>query len=232
MRIRSTPADSLRVGCSRCSPSRSRARHPDDLQRELHARRTDSPAPLAMRQLTWFGAGVLVMLGDAQLRLPPARAPRVPHLPGRCCSWCSRSRWSGRWAAARGAGSTSGRCRCSRRRSSKLALVLVLARYFSLTPPAKLGLREAAIPLVADVAIPAAAILAQPDLGSAALVVLVSVTMLVLRRACSIRWLALLALAGRAARAAALVAPQGVPAAAHPHLPRSRRRIRSAPAIT
>src|SRR5262249_44706759 len=73
----------------------------------------------------------------------------------------------------------------------KLALVLVCARHFSLTPPAKLGLREAALPLVL-MAIPAVAILAQPDLGSAALLVLVTLSMLVLGGV-RVRWLALLA---------------------------------------
>src|SRR5262249_8632420 len=73
----------------------------------------------------------------------------------------------------------------------KLALVLVCARHFSLTPPAKLGLPEAALPLVL-MAIPAVAILAQPDLGSAALLVLVTLSMLVLGGV-RVRWLALLA---------------------------------------
>jgi rod shape determining protein RodA len=70
----------------------------------------------------------------------------------------------------------------------KLAIVLVLARYFSRTRPAGLGLREAFIPL-ALTAVPAAAILAQPDLGSAAILVIVAVTMLVLGGV-RLRWLA------------------------------------------
>jgi len=73
----------------------------------------------------------------------------------------------------------------------KLAMVLVCARHFSLTPPAKLGLREALVPLVLTL-VPAAAILLQPDLGSAALIVLVTLSMLILGGV-QIRWLALLA---------------------------------------
>jgi rod shape determining protein RodA len=73
----------------------------------------------------------------------------------------------------------------------KLALVLVCARHFSLTPPAQLRLREAMLPLLLT-AVPAAAILLQPDLGSAGLIVLVTLTMLVLGGV-QLRWLALLA---------------------------------------
>jgi rod shape determining protein RodA len=73
----------------------------------------------------------------------------------------------------------------------KLAIVLVCARHFSLTPPARLGLREAILPLGLAAA-PAALILLQPDLGSALLLILVTVTMLVLGGV-RIRWLALLA---------------------------------------
>ena len=70
----------------------------------------------------------------------------------------------------------------------KLALVLVLARHFSRTPGARLGLRELVVPLILT-ALPAAAILAQPDLGTVAVLGVVSVTMLVLGGV-QLRWLA------------------------------------------
>jgi rod shape determining protein RodA len=73
----------------------------------------------------------------------------------------------------------------------KLAIVVLLARYFSRTRPGGLGLREAFIPLVLT-AIPAAAILAQPDLGSASILVIVALTMLVLGGV-RLRWLLALA---------------------------------------
>jgi rod shape determining protein RodA len=70
----------------------------------------------------------------------------------------------------------------------KLALVLVLASHFSRTRPGALGLREALLPLVLT-AIPAGAILAQPDLGSAAIVGIVAFTMLLLGGV-RLRWFA------------------------------------------
>jgi len=73
----------------------------------------------------------------------------------------------------------------------KLALVITLARHFSRTVERRLGLRAAVLPLVLT-AIPAAAILAQPDLGSAAMLLVVSVTMLVLGGV-QLRWLGAMA---------------------------------------
>src|SRR4029077_11521536 len=61
----------------------------------------------------------------------------------------------------------------------KLTLVLVLARHFSRTPGSRLGLRELFFPLMLT-AVPAVAILAQPDLGTVAVLGVVSLTMLVL----------------------------------------------------
>src|SRR5438067_3890405 len=69
----------------------------------------------------------------------------------------------------------------------KLALVLALARYFAGRYERRLGLRAALLPLVL-MAVPAAAILAQPDLGSAAMLGIVAITMLVLGGV-RLRWL-------------------------------------------
>jgi rod shape determining protein RodA len=61
----------------------------------------------------------------------------------------------------------------------KLALVIALARHFARTYEPKLGLRAAIVPLLLT-AVPAAAIREQPDLGSAAILGIVALTMLVL----------------------------------------------------
>jgi rod shape determining protein RodA len=61
----------------------------------------------------------------------------------------------------------------------KLALVIVLARYFARTHEKRLGIRYAVLPLLLT-AVPAAAILAQPDLGSAAMLGVAAITMLLL----------------------------------------------------
>jgi rod shape determining protein RodA len=73
----------------------------------------------------------------------------------------------------------------------KLALVVLLAHHFARTPGSRLGLREAMLPLLLT-AVPAAAILAQPDLGSAALLGAVALTMLVVGGV-RLRWLAAMA---------------------------------------
>jgi rod shape determining protein RodA len=150
----------------------------------------DTPAPMAMRQLTWFAAGLLVMLGMLSFDyrrlerhayliyvvalLLVLAVPLIGQVGGGSRRWIRLGPMS-----------------VQPSEFAKLAMVLVCARHFSLTPPAKLGLREAAVPLLL-MALPAVAILAQPDLGSAALVVLLTVTMLVLGGV-QIRWLALLA---------------------------------------
>jgi rod shape determining protein RodA len=72
----------------------------------------------------------------------------------------------------------------------KLALVIALAHYFGRMREAHAGLREAVLPILLT-AVPAAAILAQPDLGSAAVLVFIMVTMLILGGV-RLRWLAAL----------------------------------------
>jgi rod shape determining protein RodA len=147
-------------------------------------------SPLATRQLLWFAAGVVGMLGMvafdyrrlerhafvvyAVVLLLVLLVPLVGQVGG----------GSRRWLRL-------GPVAIQPSEFIKLAMVLVCARHFALAPPAKLGLRDAAVPL-ALVAPPAALILLQPDLGSATLLVLVTVTMLVLSGV-QLRWLALLA---------------------------------------
>jgi rod shape determining protein RodA len=150
----------------------------------------DGPPPMAVRQLTWFVAGLVVMLSMLSfdyrslerhaylfylaVLLLVLAVPLVGQMGG----------GSRRWLRL-------GPVSIQPSEFVKLAIVLVCARHFSLTPPAKLGLREALVPLVLT-AVPAAAILLQPDLGSAALVVLVTLSMLILGGV-QLRWLALLA---------------------------------------
>ena len=150
----------------------------------------DGPPPMAVRQLVWFVAGLAVMLSmlSFDYRSLERRAyllylivlllvlavPLIGQVGG----------GSRRWLRL-------GPVSIQPSEFVKLAIVLVCARQFSLTSPAKLGLREALVPLVLT-AVPAAAILLQPDLGSAALVVLVALSMLILGGV-QLRWLALLA---------------------------------------
>ncbi|HEV7733231.1 MAG TPA: rod shape-determining protein RodA [Candidatus Binatia bacterium] len=150
----------------------------------------ETPPPLAMRQMTWFAAGIagmLVMLSFDYRRLDRRAyliyflvlgavlaVPLVGEVGG----------GSRRWIRL-------GPVSIQPSEFVKLAIVIVLAHYFSRTPPARLGLREATVPLLLT-AVPAFAILIQPDLGSAALLCFVSVTMLVLGGV-RLRWLALLA---------------------------------------
>jgi rod shape determining protein RodA len=148
------------------------------------------PPAMALRQLTWFTGGIAVMLAMLSfdyrtlerhayliylvVLLLVLAVPLIGQVGG----------GSRRWLRL-------GPVSLQPSEFIKLAMVLVCARHFSLTPPAKLGLREAALPLVL-MAVPAAAVLLQPDLGSAALVTLLTLTMLILGGV-QVRWLALLA---------------------------------------
>jgi rod shape determining protein RodA len=151
----------------------------------------DGDAPLmAVRQLVWLGAGLAILL--AMLSFDYRRLERHAYLIYLAALLLvlavpvigSVGGGSRRWLRL-------GPISVQPSEFIKLAMVLVCARHFSLTPPANLGLREAALPL-AFAAVPAVAILLQPDLGSAALVVLLTLTMLVLGGV-QLRWLGLLA---------------------------------------
>jgi rod shape determining protein RodA len=72
----------------------------------------------------------------------------------------------------------------------KLGLALILAHIFARSRAVGLSLRDTFIPLVV-MAVPAAAVLAQPDLGTAALLGVLTVTMLALGGV-RLRWLLLL----------------------------------------
>ncbi len=79
----------------------------------------------------------------------------------------------------------------------KLGVVLVLARYFARSTAVHLGPRDLLLPLVLA-AVPAAMIVVQPDLGTAAIVGLVAVTLTVLGGV-RFRWFGVMALLGAAA---------------------------------
>ena len=150
----------------------------------------DGPPPMAVRQLTWFLAGLVVMLAmlSFDYRSLERRAylfyllvlllvlavPLMGQVGG----------GSRRWLRL-------GPLSLQPSEFVKLAMVLVCARHFSLTLPGKLGVREALLPLGLG-AVPAVAVLLQPDLGSAALIVLVTLSMLLLGGV-QLRWLGLLA---------------------------------------
>ncbi len=75
----------------------------------------------------------------------------------------------------------------------KLGLVLVLARHFARSYERGLGLGAAVVPMLLT-AVPAAAILAQPDLGTVAVLGIVALTMLMLG-GIRLRWFVLLGVA-------------------------------------
>jgi rod shape determining protein RodA len=155
-----------------------------------HVPGQDGLSTLTVRQLTWLGGGCVLML--LALLFDYRRLERsafvvyclilvailaVP-LVGRVGGG------SRRWI-------TIGPLSLQPSEFMKLGIVLVLARYFARTRGARVGLRDAVLPLVLT-AIPAAAVLAQPDLGTAAVIGIVAVTMLVLGGV-QLRWLAALA---------------------------------------
>jgi rod shape determining protein RodA len=144
---------------------------------------------LATRQLMWFGAGVVGMLlvqtfdyrrldrrpylFYALVVLAVLAVPLVGQMGG----------GSRRWIRL-------GPVSLQPSEFVKLALVIVLAHWFARTPGTQLGLRDAIGPLLI-MAIPAGAVLAQPDLGSAALLGFVAITLIILGGV-RLRWLALL----------------------------------------
>lgn len=147
-------------------------------------------SPLAFRQLTWLAAGCVGML--LALAFDYRRIERSAYIIyvvmvlavlavpifGRVGGG------SRRWL-------TFGPVSIQPSEFMKLGMVIVLARYFSRTSGVRLGLRDAMLPLVM-MAVPAAAVLVQPDLGSASMIGIVSITMLMMGGV-RLRWFALLA---------------------------------------
>jgi len=147
-------------------------------------------SPLAARQLTWLAGGVVGMIAVitfdyrrversawaiyAVVLLVILAVPIVGRVGG----------GSRRWI-------TLGPVSIQPSEFMKLALVIVLARWFSRGPGGARGIRDAVVPLVLT-AVPAVAVLAQPDLGTVAVMGIISVTMLMIG-GIRLRWLALMA---------------------------------------
>ena len=143
-----------------------------------HSPGAEGPSPLAVRQLTWLAGGCVAMLFALTFdyrRLEPSAyllygvtllallaVPVIGRVGGGSRRWISL-----------------GPVSLQPSEFMKLMLVIALARYFARTRPTGLGPRETLVPLMLT-ALPAAAILAQPDLGSAAMLVIVAGTMLIL----------------------------------------------------
>jgi rod shape determining protein RodA len=136
------------------------------------------PSPLAVRQLTWLAGGTGAML--AVLTFDYRRLERnagvvyvlvllmllaVP-IVGRMGGG------SRRWI-------TMGPLSIQPSEFMKLALVLVLARHFARTPPGPLGPRAALLPFVLML-VPAIPVLAQPDLGTAIVLAVIALSMVLL----------------------------------------------------
>jgi rod shape determining protein RodA len=145
--------------------------------------------PLVMRQLTWLAAGCVAML--LALTFDYRRIDRsawgvyavilvmilaVPFV-GRVAG--GSRRWIG-----------FGPVSVQPSELMKVGLAIILAHVFARSRAVGLTLRDTFVPLVV-MAVPAAAVLEQPDLGTAALLGILTVTMLVLGGV-RLRWLALL----------------------------------------
>ena len=142
--------------------------------------------PLALRQLMWLGGGVIAMLVTLVFdyrRLERSAlvfyvlvlagvlaVPVIGRVGGGSRRWIPLGPFS-----------------IQPSEFMKLALVVLLARYFARQHERRLGLRAAMLPLALTI-VPAAAILAQPDLGSAAMLVIAAITMLILG-GIRLRWL-------------------------------------------
>ncbi len=149
--------------------------------------------PLALRQLVWLGAGALGML--AMLTFDCRRLDRRAYLLyALVVAAVLAVPFVGDVAGGSRRWIRLGPVSLQPSEFAKLGLVIALAHYFARTPGAGLGLRYLAVPLVL-IAVPAAAILVQPDLGSAALLVFVGMTMVVLGGV-RLRWLLAIALPG------------------------------------
>jgi rod shape determining protein RodA len=155
-----------------------------------HGPGAHGPSTLAVRQLTWLAGGVVLMFAALTfdyrrlersaglvylaVLLAVLAVPVVGRIGG----------GSRRWI-------TLGPVSIQPSEFMKLALVVVLSRYFARTLPGPLGLKHAALPL-ALTAVPAAAILAQPDLGTVAVLGIIALSLLLLGGV-RLRWLAALA---------------------------------------
>jgi rod shape determining protein RodA len=155
-----------------------------------HAPGTEGPSPLAIRQALWFTGGCVGML--VVLAFDYRRLDRYAYvvygavvvalvlvpLVGRVAGG------SRRWIAL-------GPVSIQPSEFMKPALVIALAHYFARTAAVRLGVREMLLPAFLTIP-PAILILVQPDLGSAAMLFFVLLSMLILGGV-RLRWFAALA---------------------------------------
>ena len=155
-----------------------------------HGPEATGPSPLAMRQGMWFVGGCIGML--IAVSFDYRRLDRYAYLAyGAVVIALVLVPMIGRAAGGSRRWITVGPVSIQPSEFMKLALVVALAHHFARTQVARLGLRDMVLPLVL-MAGPAVLILAQPDLGSAAMLGFVVVSMLLLGGV-RMRWLVLLA---------------------------------------
>jgi rod shape determining protein RodA len=155
-----------------------------------HAPGAEGPSPLAIRQGLWFTGGLVGML--LVLAFDYRRLDRYAYLVyGAVALALVMVPLVGRVAGGSRRWITLGPVSIQPSEFMKPALVIALAHYFARTAAVRLGLKEMLVPLLLTVP-PAVLTLTQPDLGSAAMLVFVMVSMLILG-GIRLRWFALIA---------------------------------------
>jgi rod shape determining protein RodA len=155
-----------------------------------HSPDGEGPSLLAMRQLTWMAGGAIAML--VMLAFDYRRLDRSAYVVyGLILLALLIVPFIGRVGGGSRRWITIGPVSLQPSEFMKVAIVIALARYYSRTRPTGLGPQEMLIPLLLT-AVPAFLILVQPDLGSAAMLVIVALTMLMLGGV-RLRWFVLMA---------------------------------------
>ena len=151
---------------------------------------TDGPSPLAIRQGLWFTGGCLGMI--LVIAFDYRRLDRYAYLVyGAVVVALVLVPLVGRVAGGSRRWITLGPISIQPSEFMKLALVIALAHYFARTAAVRLGLRDMLVPALLTIP-PALLVLVQPDLGSAAMLGFVLISMLVLG-GIRLRWFAILA---------------------------------------
>ena len=151
---------------------------------------TEGPSPLAIRQGLWFTGGCLGMF--IVLAFDYRRLDRYAYLVyGAVAVALVLVPIVGRVAGGSRRWITLGPVSIQPSEFMKPALVIALAHYFARTAAVRLGLREMLVPALLTIP-PALLVLVQPDLGSAAMLGFVLISMLVLG-GIRLRWFAVLA---------------------------------------
>jgi rod shape determining protein RodA len=155
-----------------------------------HEAGVEAPSPLALRQLAYLGAGIVIMLLAVSFDYR-----RLDHQAFWVYGFCILLLVAVPLFGVIGGGSRRwirlGPVSIQPSEFVKLGLVVVLARWFSRLPSARLDLRDA-VPAFLLTALPAAIILSQPDLGTAVHVGLIAVSMMLVGGV-RLRWFVVLA---------------------------------------